>query len=163
MTHYWDWYLSGFILFIVLAALWLSISTQPQTAQSRMSQFSGLCSNLLVSSLAYCILIFVLSLILATGIWLLLLLLVKVPSDWLANYFGIEQLRSLDSTIAPFTRVSANSPGFTGVPLLDYISSALILFGPVFAVISIRAQCLADSKNAKKQQHPQEQSKEQAP
>jgi len=83
-----------------------------------------------MSSVAYFALFFVLTLVVAGAIYLILLLLIYVPSDFMRNYFGFDGLTKALGSLMPVIQSNPSSPGITGIPLLDYFSLLSFLLGP---------------------------------
>ncbi|MCI0507933.1 MAG: hypothetical protein L0Z73_17745 [Gammaproteobacteria bacterium] len=109
----------------------------PLIAQ-RLRFFTGICAETIVSGVAYWCLVFVLALAIATALWLILMLLIWVPSDFFRNYAGFDLFSTILSNLKPFIYRSPTSPGITAIPLLDYISLySAFVFGPWFAIWSI--------------------------
>jgi len=133
------WYLATIALLVVASALWETISqTETHSVQDQFRHFAGVCVEISISSIAYWVLVFILSLAIATALWLILLLIIWVPSDFFQNYVGLEFFSKALHTIKPLMYRSSGSPGITAIPLLDYISLySSIVLGPLFGIWSI--------------------------
>jgi len=136
------WYLLIVATPMLLVSIWTSLQTTAhQPAKKRLACVWGTFANCAISSIAYWLLAFILALVIAAGIWLMLLLLIWVPSEFFQNYFGTDVFaRALDN-IKPAIFKSAASPGFTHIPLLDYLSlSVAYVLGPLLGIWSILNQ-----------------------
>ncbi|WP_455375204.1 hypothetical protein [Kaarinaea lacus] len=136
------WYLLVIAVPMLLASVWATaVNTPNRPAKERLHYLGGMFVNCALSSFAYWILVFILSLVIAAGIWLALLLLIWVPSDFFQNYFGSDIFARALANIKPAIYKTAGSPGITNIPLLDYISlSAAYILGPWFGIWSILKQ-----------------------
>lgn len=134
-----NWYLSIVALLVVTVALWETISlADSRSIRQQTSNFLGLCVEITISASAYWILIFILSLAIATALWLILLLVIWVPSDFFQNYAGLEVFSKALNNIRPLIYRTASSPGITAIPLLDYVSLyAAFILGPWLGIWSI--------------------------
>lgn len=146
-TH---WYLLVVAIPMLVASVWaMAVNTQDQPPKDRFHYFAGTFINCAISSIAYWILVFILALVIAAGIWLALLLLIWVPSDFFQNYFGSDVFARALANIKPAIYKTAGSPGLTHIPLLDYISlSAAYLLGPWLGIWSILKQSRVPQKSA---------------
>lgn len=138
-TH---WYLLTVLLLALIASAWATLNDpSAHTAKERFQCMTSTTVNCIISSIAYWILVFILSLVIAAGIWLFLLLLVWVPSDFFQNYFGSDIFSNALQNIKPAIYKSSASPGMTHIPLMDYISLiAAYLLGPLLGIWSILKQ-----------------------
>ena len=136
------WYLITVFMLISAVSAWVSLSDHSlHSMKERFGCFRSTAVNCSISAIAYWILVFILSLVIAAGIWLFLLLLVWVPSDFFQNYFGFDVFANALQSIKPAIYKSAASPGFTHIPLLDYVSLvAAYLLGPFLGIWSIIKQ-----------------------
>ena len=139
------WYLLAVAVLMLLASIWATVSNTPdQLPRERLNYFTGTFVNCAISSVAYWILVFILSLVIAAGIWLALLLLIWVPSDFFQNYFGADVFSKALANIKPAIYKTASSPGITAIPLLDYLSlTAAYILGPWLGIWSILNQTKA--------------------
>lgn len=136
------WYLIAVAIPMLLAALWATVNNTPdQTPRERLSFFTSTFVNCAISSFAYWVLVFILALVIAAGLWLALLLLIWVPSDFFQNYFGADVFAKALANIKPAIYKTASSPGITKIPMLDYLSlMAAYILGPLFGIKSILQQ-----------------------
>ena len=136
------WYILAVAILIGFGSLWATaVNPTLQSAKARAVYFRNTAVNCAISTIAYWMLVFILSLVIATGIWLFLLVLVWVPSDFFQNYFGADVFANALHNIKPAIYKSASSPGITHIPLLDYISlSAAYLLAPLLGIWSILKQ-----------------------
>lgn len=136
------WYLLVIAISMILASIWATaVNTPNQPPKDRLRYFAGTVTNCAISSFAYWVLVFILALVIAAGIWLALLLLIWVPSDFFQNYFGSDVFSQALANIKPAIYKTAGSPGMTNIPLLDYISlSAAYFLGPWLGIWSILKQ-----------------------
>jgi len=136
------WYLIFLACVILVASLLMTVlDTQQQPWPDRARYMRKLLGQFGLSMVAYWILVFILSLVIAAAIWLLLLLLIWVPSDFMQNYLGSPLLTHTLHGIKPILFHSATSPGITAIPLLDYVSLyAATVLGPLFGLWSIWKQ-----------------------
>lgn len=137
-----QWYLLTVGILVLFAACWATVANSGlQTGKERLQYLAGTTINCAISISAYWALVFVLSLVLAAGIWLVLLLLIWVPSDFFQNYLGSNVFTDALQNIRPAIFKSASSPGMTHIPLLDYVSlSAAYVLGPWLGIWSILRQ-----------------------
>lgn len=138
-TH---WYLLTVGILILIASAWTTLSNSSlHTSKEKLHFLGGMMLNCVVSATAYWMLVFVLALVISGAIWLFLLLLVLVPSDFFQNYFGADVFAKALQNIKPAIYTTYSSPGITHIPLLDYVSlySAYIL-GPWLGIRSILNQ-----------------------
>ena len=136
------WYMVTVTSLLVMVSIWATIANTPhQKPIDRVRYMANLFIQFAISAGAYWILTFILVLVIAAAFWLFLLLLIWVPSDFFQNYFDSNLLSRALNNIKPIIYRSANSPGITAIPLLDYLSlySAFIL-GPWFGIWSILSQ-----------------------
>lgn len=134
------WYLVAVAAIIVISASWsvLSAADDHPTATEKLKFFGNVCLESSISAIAYWCLVFILGLAVALALWLILILLIWVPSDFFHNYLGLEAFTKALSTLKPYLYRSPSSPGFTAIPLLDYVSLySAFIFGPWFGVWSI--------------------------
>lgn len=136
------WYLLVIAVLMLLASIWATAVNTPNLApKPRLQYCMRTFSNCAISGLAYWALIFILALVIAAGIWLALLLLIWVPSDFFQNYFGSDVFARALANIKPAIFKTAGSPGITHIPLLDYLSlTAAYILGPWFGILSILRQ-----------------------
>lgn len=136
------WYLATVAFIIVTAAVWTTLSeTEAHSVRDKLSTATKISSEIAISSIAYWCLVFILSLAIATAMWLILLLLIWVPSDFFQNFAGIELFADVLHSIKPLIYRSATAPGITAVPLLDYMSLyCAFLLGPCLGIWSIQIQ-----------------------
>jgi len=136
------WYLLVVAIPMLLVALWSTLqNTSSEPPKKRLHYFWGTFVNCAISSTAYWVLVFVLTLVIAAAIWLMLLLIIWVPSEFFQNYFGSDVFSRALENIKPAIYKSPGSPGFTHIPLLDYLSlSAAYVLGPIWGVWSILNQ-----------------------
>lgn len=141
-----NWYLATVALLVIMTALWETISQEDsRSIREQFSNFMGLCAEITISAIAYWILVFILSLAIATALWLILLLLIWVPSDFFQNYVGLEVFSKALQNIKPLIYRTTSSPGITAIPLLDYVSLyAAFILGPWFGIWSILSKCHED-------------------
>jgi len=140
--HHLTWYLPTIFGAIVAMSLTATLlDTRHQSAKARVLYMSKMLRQSTISVGAYWILVFILSLVVAAAIWLLLLLLIWMPSDFFQNYVGTSVLTNTLSNLKPVLYRSGTSPGITAIPLMDYFSlyTATIL-GPVIGLWSIWSQ-----------------------
>ena len=152
-TH---WYLLTILILALIASTWATFNDPSiQTAKERFHAMTGTTINCIISTIAYWILVFILSLVIAAGIWLFLLLLVWVPSDFFQNYFGSDIFSNALQNIKPAIYKSSASPGMTHIPLMDYISLiAAYLLAPLLGIWSILKQAhVAAADNAPQPQN----------
>jgi hypothetical protein len=136
------WYFGIILLLIIGISGWAAM-TQPgfPLIAQRLRFFTSMCTETMVSGVAYWCLVFVLALAIATALWLILMLLIWVPSDFFRNYAGLDLFSAVLNNIKPFLYRSPSSPGITAIPLLDYVSLySAFVFGPWFAVWSITSK-----------------------
>lgn len=147
------WYLLTVSVLVLIASVWATFSDSTiHTAKERFHCMSSTAINCVISAIAYWMLVFILSLVIAAGIWLFLLLLVWVPSDFFQNYFGADVFANALQNIKPAIYKSASSPGITHIPLLDYISlSAAYLLAPLLGIWSILKQSHLSSSDGSPQ------------
>jgi len=133
------WYLVAVIAMIAVSSLWVAATHADLSAtDERVKLFSSMFLESAVSVIAYWCLVFVLALAIGTALWLILMLLIWVPSDFFLNYVGLETFSKALQGIKPYVYRSASSPGFTSIPLLDYLSLySAFIFSPWFGVWSI--------------------------
>ena len=134
-----NWYLITIALLVTATAMWETISQADiHSIRERISHFTALAVEISISAIAYWVLVFILSLAIALAFWLILMVLIWVPSDFFQNYLGFEVFSNALQNIKPLIYRSTSSPGITAIPLLDYVSlySAFIL-GPWFGIWSI--------------------------
>ncbi|WP_455219947.1 hypothetical protein [Kaarinaea lacus] len=133
------WYLAIVTLLVVTVALWETISrADSRSIREQANNFMGLCVEFTISAGAYWILVFILSLAIATALWLILLLVIWVPSDFFQNYAGMEVFSKALQNIRPIIYRTASSPGITSIPLMDYVSLyAAFILGPWLGIWSI--------------------------
>lgn len=133
------WYLTAVVAIIVVSSTWGTFTyAEHPAAAERFKFFGGMCLESVVSAVAYWCLVFILALAIATALWLIVMLLIWVPSDFFSHYVGLEAFSNALHKIKPFIYRSASSPGFTSIPLLDYLSLySAFIFGPWFGVWSI--------------------------
>ena len=138
-TH---WYLLTVATLIIMASGWATLTNHSlHTSKERLHFLGGTVLNCIISATAYWMLVFVLALVIAAGIWLFLLLLVWVPSDFFQNYFGADVFAKALKNIKPAIYTTYSSPGITHIPLLDYVSlTAAYILGPWLGVRSILNQ-----------------------
>ncbi|WP_455209465.1 hypothetical protein [Kaarinaea lacus] len=125
---------------VITVSAWATFSQSEYQGATveRLKFFIHMCAESVVSGLAYWCLVFVLALAIATALWLVLMLLIWVPSDFFRNYVGLEVFSKALQNIKPFIYRSPASPGMTSIPLLDYLSLySAFIFGPWFGVMSI--------------------------
>ena len=126
------------LLLFLVAASTTFLETQGKPAKDQFSHFGNLYMNLAMSSAAYWALLFVLGLIVSGALWFILLLLIWVPSEWVKNFFDSNMLGEVMQSIGPIVNRSDNTPGITGIPLMDYVSIyCAFLFAPLTGVWSI--------------------------
>jgi hypothetical protein len=133
------WYLLAVAAIIIACSAWGTVyNADSPAARQKMKFFASMCLESVVSVVAYWCLVFILALAIATALWLILMLLIWVPSDFFRNYVGLEAFSKALHNIRPYIYRSATSPGFTSIPLLDYVSLySAFVFGPWFGVWSI--------------------------
>jgi len=133
------WYLVAVVVIITVSSLWVAATNSDvAAADERIKLFGSMFLESTVSVIAYWCLVFVLALAIGTALWLVLMLLVWVPSDFFQNYVGLETFSKALQNIRPYVYRSASSPGFTSIPLLDYLSLySAFIFSPWFGVWSI--------------------------
>ena len=136
------WYLLVVAIPMLLVSIWATaVNTQHQVPKDRFQYLIRTFANCAISSIAYWMLVFIKALVIAAGIWLVLLLLIWVPSDFFQNYFGSDVFARALANIKPAIYKSAGSPGITHIPLLDYLSlSAAYILGPWLGIWSILRQ-----------------------
>ena len=136
------WYLLVVAVPMLLASIWATVNNTPdQSHRERLNYLRGTFIKCAISSIAYWILVFILTLVIAAGIWLALLLLIWVPSDFFQNYFGADVFSKALANIKPAIYKTAGSPGITAIPLLDYLSlTAAYILGPWLGIWSILSQ-----------------------
>ncbi len=152
------WYLLVIASLMLVASVWATaINTPDQPPKQRLHYLMGTFSNCAISSFAYWILVFILALVIAAGIWLALLLLIWVPSDFFQNYFGSDIFARALANIKPAIYKTATSPGITHIPLLDYLSlTAAYILGPLFGIWSILRQTrVSDEHSSRTEVQPQ--------
>ena len=138
---FWHLYFSGVSIFVFVMSAWINTSYTPfKGAKEWASSFAHVTSELSACCVAYCLLLFAISLALAAAIWLLLQLTITVPSDFISNYFDSAILKNLLLKLTPYTHHSATSPGVTRIPMLDYATVIGLLIGPAYAAWSIFSQ-----------------------
>jgi len=116
---------------ILAIASWITLNeTHHENAKHRLRLFGDVTTEMVMSSIAYFALFFVLTLVIAGAIYILLLLLIYVPSDFVRNYIGSDIFTRALEYIMPIIRRGAQSPGVTGIPLLDYFSLLSFVLGP---------------------------------
>jgi hypothetical protein len=143
------WYLLVIAIPMLLASIWATaVNTPDQPPKERLHYLAGTFINCAISSFAYWVLVFILALVIAAGIWLAFLLIIWVPSDFFQNYFGSDVFARALANIKPAIYKTAGSPGMTNIPLLDYISLyAAYILGPWFGIRSILRQSRAPQES----------------
>ena len=138
---------------MLAASIWATaVNTPDLVAKERFHYLSNTFINCAISSIAYWILVYILVLVIAAAIWLALLLLIWVPSDFFQNYFGSDVFARALANIKPAIYKTASSPGFTHIPLLDYLSlSAAYILGPWLGIWSILRQARPVAANSEAQ------------
>lgn len=133
------WYLLTVASLILLASGWATLSNHTlHTSREKLHFLGATAMNCVISAIAYWMLVFVLALVIAAGVWLFLLLLVWVPSDFFQNYFGADVFSRALQNIKPAIYTTYSSPGITHIPLLDYVSlTAAYILGPWLGIRSI--------------------------
>ena len=110
------------MLLVIVAATTTLIEFNRRPAKQQFSHFVNLCIQITLSATAYWFLIFVLGIVVSAAIWFLLLLLIWVPSEWVANFLESQLFSEALKVLDPAIKRSATSPGITGIPLMDYVS-----------------------------------------
>lgn len=148
-----EWYLLAVAVPMLMASIWATAAnTQLQSTKERLHHMGGTFVNCAISSFAYWVLVFIMTLVIAAAIWLVLLLLIWVPSDFFQQYFGSDVFTRALSNIKPAIYKTASSPGFTHIPLLDYLSlSAAYLLAPWLGIWSILRQTRPTSTSSEAQ------------
>ena len=133
------WYLITVMVIIAISSVWgAAAHTEISKADEKLKFFGSIFLESAVSVIAYWCLVFVLALAIGTALWLILMLLIWVPSDFFLNYVGLETFSKALQAIKPYVYRSPSSPGFTSIPLLDYLSLySAFVFSPWFGVWSI--------------------------
>lgn len=136
------WYLLSLACIILILSFWITVNNTRQAKGAERARYlQKLFVQFSISVGAYWILVFILSLVIAAALWLILLLLIWVPSDFFQNYLGSSVFTHVLNGLRPILYRSASSPGFTAIPMLDYVSlyTATIL-GPACGLWSIWTQ-----------------------
>ncbi len=133
------WYLIAVITIIAICSAWSTAAhSEISATNEKLKLFGSMFLESAVSVIAYWCLVFVLALAIGTALWLILMLLIWVPSDFFLNYVGLETFSNALHSIKPYVYRSPSSPGFTSIPLLDYLSLySAFVFSPWFGVWSI--------------------------
>jgi len=140
LYHY--WYLLSLASIVLVLSCWVTYThTADHAVAERARYLRKLLVQFTISVGAYWILIYILALVIAAAVWLILLLLIWVPSDFFQNYLGSSVFTHALSNLKPFLYRSASSPGFTAIPMLDYFSLyAAATLGPLSGIWSIWSQ-----------------------
>lgn len=136
------WYLLSLAVIILFLSCWITFNnTRHVTVAERARYLKKLLVQFTISLGAYWILVFILSLVIAAALWLILLLLIWVPSDFFQNYLDSSVFTHALNGLKPILYRSSSSPGFTHVPMLDYISIyTAATVGPLCGIWSIWSQ-----------------------
>ena len=148
-----QWYLLVVAVPMLAASVWATAAnTQLQSTKERFHYLGGTFVNCAISSFMYWVLVFIMTLVIAAAIWLVLLLLIWVPSDFFQHYFDSDVFTRALSNIKPAIYKTASSPGFTHIPLLDYLSLAAAYFlAPWLGIWSILRQTRTPSSETQAQ------------
>lgn len=139
-----QWYLLTVAALIAVLSCWIVVAPGTNAPdegfdiKARLRRFISLFIECSISAGAYWALIFVLALVMATALWLIILLIVWVPSDFIHHYLGSDLFSRTLHKLKPLIYRSGASPGMTAIPMLDYLSlyGAFIL-GPWFGIWSM--------------------------